>query len=78
MTKAAFARLEETTKRSLRASIYFSVLMAGTITWPSRKTIFSTEANSGSARRASATLNEGSGFHVAPPLTSDSAASVIA
>jgi hypothetical protein len=45
---------------------YFSVLMAGTITWPSRKTTFSTEANSGSARRASATLNEGSAFHVAP------------
>ena len=53
---------------------YFSVLMTGTITWPSRKTTFSTEANSGSARRASATLNEGSGFHFAPSLTSDSAA----
>ena|SRR6266404_9470499 len=36
--------------------------MAGATTWPSRKTAFSTEANSGSARRASATLNEGSGF----------------
>src|SRR6266404_2729307 len=43
--------------------------MAGATTWPSRKTAFSTEANSGSARRASATLNEGSGFHFAPSLT---------
>jgi hypothetical protein len=51
---------------------------AGTNTWPSLKTTFSTEANSGLARIASATLNEGSGFHFAPLLTSDSAASVIA
>jgi hypothetical protein len=50
----------------------------GIMTWPSRKTTFSTDANSGFARRASATLNEGSGFHFAPLLTSDSAASVIA
>ena len=51
---------------------------AGTTTWPSLKTTLSTEAKSGSARRASATVNEGSGFHFAPLLTSDSAASVIA
>ncbi len=50
----------------------------GTMTRPSLKTVFSKEANSGSARIASATLNEGSGSHLAPLLTSDSAASVIA
>jgi hypothetical protein len=48
------------------------------MTWPSRKITFRTDANSGFARRASATLNERSGFHFAPLLTSDSAASVIA
>jgi len=51
---------------------------AGTMTWPSLKTTFSTEANSGSARIAAATLNEGSGFHFAPLLTSDNAVAVIA
>jgi hypothetical protein len=44
----------------------------GTMTWPSLKTTLSTEANSGSARTASATPNEGSRFHVEPLLTSDS------
>jgi hypothetical protein len=51
---------------------------ADTMTWPSLKTTLSNEANSGSPRIASATLNEGSGFHVAPLLTSDSAAAVMA
>jgi len=48
------------------------------ITWPSLKTALSTDAKSGSSRIASATLNEGSGFHFLPLLTSDSAAAVIA
>src|SRR6267378_398007 len=67
--------------RGRRQSSYglgFSVLMGGTITWPSLKTARNTEANAGSARIASATLNDGSGFHSAPLLTSDSAAAFIA
>src|SRR6266481_9306786 len=51
---------------------------AGTTTWPSLKTARNTEANAGSSRIASATLNDGSGFHSAPLLTSDSAAAFIA
>ncbi len=42
-----------------------------TNTWSSLKTVFKTEENSGSARIVSATLNEGSGFHTAPLLTSE-------
>jgi hypothetical protein len=39
------------------------------MTWPSLKTARNTEANSGSSRIASVTLNEGSGFprHAAEP-----------
>jgi hypothetical protein len=58
--------------------VYFSGLTAGIMTWPSLKTILSTDANVGSPSNASATLNEGSGSHFAPPLASESAASVIA
>jgi hypothetical protein len=42
---------------------YFFALTPDSITWPSLNTTLSTEAKSGSARKASATLNDGSGFH---------------
>jgi hypothetical protein len=48
----------------------------GTITWPSLKTVLSTETNSGLSRIVSATLNEGSGFHIAPWSTPGRAVSV--
>jgi hypothetical protein len=59
-----------------RTGLFPVRLRAGTMTWPSLKTILNNETNSGSSKIASATLNEGSRFHVEPLLISDRVAFV--